>query len=831
MKKGWLKIALPHIIAVAVFLIVALLFCKPALEGKVLNQHDIVGAQAMAHGAWDYKDKHGHLPLWNTNLFSGMPNYQVAVEGPGILVNFTAILTLGLPKPISFFFLACICFYLLMVAFRVNPYIGIFAALSFAYASYDPIIISAGHDTKMLAISYMPALLAGLVWIYHRRYWLGLATAALFASMEIMANHPQINYYFFICAAFMTISYLIIWIRRGEYKHAIIALSLALVCGLIGIGNSAVTFFTTADYAKYTMRGGKTIEATPDGKIVEKKTTGLDEDYAFSYSIRKSEAVMMYMPDAFGTSSSETFAENEKFIDGLADKNIPAQVAGQLPKYWGGVVEGFGGPVYLGIISCILFIIGLVVLKAHHRWWILAAVALAIMMAWGKYFEGFNQFLLHNLPMYDKFRAPYMSLVIPQMLVPLLAALTLHQLFFDTRTEEENKLLTKRVLYAVGGLIVLTGLIYIMNDYNSDIDKTIIQQAGEDAGRSVVNLMKDARKSMFSSGLMRLLGYSILVLGLLFLWRKKIIPAIAVVLVFMFINTIDLVYTGKKYLNEDNYVEADSYTQTNFQASPFDQQLLQDKDPHFRVYALNPERFMSSPMTARTIYYHRSLGGYHPAKLRIYQDLIENQLSKQQFNMPVLNMLDTKYFIIPDEKGDGIVSIQKNETALGAAWFVKELKGVNGPAEEMRALDSFDAKKTAFFDSKLQKLTAQTFADSIENKGSSITLTKYDNDTIEYNAMAVGNQFAVFSEIYYPAGWNAYLDGKKTDYYKVNYLLRGMPVPAGNHKISFIFEPASYKKSYQLALWSGILLYIFLIGGILLTVLDYRRNHTIRTVK
>jgi hypothetical protein len=250
MKKGWLKIALPHIIAVAVFLIVALLFCKPALEGKVLNQHDIVGAQAMAHGAWDYKDKHGHLPLWNTNLFSGMPNYQVAVEGPSILVNFTAILTLGLPKPISFFFLACICFYLLMVAFRVNPYIGIFAALSFAYATYDPIIISAGHDTKMLAISYMPALLAGLVWIYHRRYWLGLATAALFASMEIMANHPQINYYFFICAAFMTISYLIIWIRRGEYKHAIIALSLALVCGLIGIGNSAVTFFTTADYAK-----------------------------------------------------------------------------------------------------------------------------------------------------------------------------------------------------------------------------------------------------------------------------------------------------------------------------------------------------------------------------------------------------------------------------------------------------------------------------------------------------------------------------------------------------------------------------------------------------
>jgi hypothetical protein len=826
MKKGWLKIALPHIIAIAVFLIVALFFCKPAIEGKVLQQHDIVGAKGMAHDAWEYKAKHGRLPLWNTHLFSGMPNYQVAVEGPNILVNFTSIFSLGLPKPINFFFLACVCFYILMIAFGLNPYIGIFAALSFAYASYDPIIISAGHDTKMMAIAYMPALLAGLVWIYHRRYWLGLAASSLFATMEITANHPQINYYFFIIAACMSISYMIIWIRRGEYRHMLIAFSLALISALVGIGNAAVTFFTTADYAKYTMRGGKSIETTPTGGLIEKKTTGLDKDYAFSYSIRKSEAVMMFMPDAFGSSSMETFADNEKFISGLSEHNIPEQVAGQLPRYWGGVVEGMGGPVYLGAIACVLFVIGFVVLKSHHRWWILAAVLISILMAWGKYFEGFNQLLLDHLPMYNKFRAPYMSLVIPQLLVPLMAALTLHELIYNPRTTEENKILTKHILYAVGGLVVLTGLIYIMNDYSSEIDSSIVQQAGEQSGRAVVNLMKDARKSMFGSGLMRLIGYAVLVLGLLFFWMRKILPGLAVILVFLLVNTIDLAVVGKKYLNEDNYVDAETYTQMNFEPTPYDQAILKDPDPHFRVYTLTQERFNSSPVTARTIYYHRSIGGYHPAKLRIYQDLIENQLSKQNLNMPVLDMLDTRYFLLPDQQGQNITNVQKNDGALGAAWFVKELKGVDGPALEMRSLDSFDAKRTAFFDRKSQSINTAFTWDS----AATVTLTKYDNDTIEYATHAATPQFAVFSEIYYPAGWNAYLDGKKTQYYKVNYVLRGMPVPAGDHKITFRFEPASYTKSYSLATWSGILLYLFLIGGIAMTVIDYRKRKTIKSV-
>ena len=245
-----LKKLLPHLIAIAAFVIVSILFCKPAFQGKVLQQHDIVSVNGMEKNALDYKEKFGHLPLWNTNLFSGMPNYQVAIEGPNYLLNFSKIMSLGLPKPANFFFLACICFYLLCIAFRCNPFVGIFGALAFAYSTYDPVIISAGHDTKMMAIAFAPALLAGLVWLYEKKYWIGIAVTTLFATMEVTANHPQINYYVFIAVGFMTLSYIIRWVKNKEWKHMVIALSLALVGALIGISNAGVTFFTTYDYAK-----------------------------------------------------------------------------------------------------------------------------------------------------------------------------------------------------------------------------------------------------------------------------------------------------------------------------------------------------------------------------------------------------------------------------------------------------------------------------------------------------------------------------------------------------------------------------------------------------
>ena len=812
MKIDFKKL-LPHLIAIATFVIVSILFCKPAFEGKVLQQHDIVSVNGMAKNALDYREKFGHLPLWNTNLFSGMPNYQVAIEGPNYLLNFSKIMALGLPKPANFFFLACICFYLLCIALRSNPFVGIFGALAFAYSTYDPVIISAGHDTKMMAIAFAPALLAGLIWLYEKKYWIGIAVTTLFATMEVGANHPQINYYVFIAVGFMTLSYIIRWVRNKEWKHMMIALSLALVGALIGIANAGVTFFTTYDYAKFTMRGGKTIETTDKG-IVQKKTTGLDNDYAFQYSLGKGETVTLMMPNSYGGSSSQTFDENSNLVKQLVEKNVPEnnalQMASSLPKYWGGIVEGTSGPVYLGVISCLLFIIALVVLKSQHKWWILGAVLVAILMAWGKYFPSFNEFLFNTLPMYSKFRAPSMALVIPQLLVPLLAVLCLQQILFTTNTEEFLRTHFKKILYALGGIVVLIGIIYLMNDYNAPVDKEIMtayskQQGDADIGRMIVSGMMTDRKEMFSGDMLRVLGFAVLLAALLFLRRRKIISSLLVVIILIMISTGDLFLTGKKYLGEDNYIESDTYTETNFKPSQADALILQDKDPHYRVYNLAPDRFNES----KTAYYHRSIGGYHAAKLRLYQDLIETQLAKNPMNMAVLNMLDTKYFLIPDQQ-TGVVNVQKNDSAMGAAWFVREVKTVNGPVEEIKALDNIDPVKTIFIDQAQNANIPQPSFDS----SAKIKLTEYNNDEIKYESDAKSDQFAVFSEIYYSAGWNAYVDGKKVPYYKVNYLLRGMPVAAGHHVINFKFEPESYKTGYTLATIGNILLYLLLIGGL-----------------
>lgn len=357
---------------------------------------------------------------------------------------------------------------------------------------------------------------------------------------------------------------------------------------------------------------------------------------------------------------------------------------------------------------------------------------------------------------------------------------------------------------------MLIGIIYLMNDYKSEVDKEVIAaysnaQGGADIGRIIVSGMMADRKDMFSNDLLRVAGFAVLLIALLYLRRRKILSSLVLVIILALISTGDLFIAGKKYLSEDIYIEGDSYTETNFSPSQADALILQDKDPHFRVYNLSPDRFQES----KTAYYHRSIGGYHAAKLRIYQDLIENQLSKNPMNMAVLNMLDTKYFLVPDQQ-TGNLSASKNDSALGAAWFVKELKTVNGPVEEIKALDNFDPAVTAFIDKSQNATPPQLSFDS----SAKIRLTKYSNDEIVYESDAKSGQFAVFSEIYYNSGWNAYVDGQLMPHYKVNYLLRGMPVPAGHHTITFKFEPASYKTGYTLATIGNILLYLFLLGGL-----------------
>ena len=819
---NWKKI-LPHVIAIAIFLIIAVIYCKPALEGKVLSQHDTIGWKGMVQNSMEYKEKYGHYPLWNPNLFSGMPNYQVAISGKSTLIDFTTIFSLGLPRPINFFFLACICFYLLSQVLGVNVYLGVLGALAFAYGTYIPNIIAAGHETKMIAVAYMPAMLAGLLLIYNKKYWLGLCLTALFATQEVLANHPQVTYYFGIVCGIMTLSYMIYWVKQKAFKHIALVLCLVLLALAIGVGNYAVTLLTTSEYTPYTMRGGKSIERVGN-ELKTANTKGLDKDYAFMWSYGKAELSTILMPSAFGGSSSNHFDENATVVNRLTAKGVPEndaiQLANSLPKYWGGL-ESTSGTIYFGVFTVLLAIIGFVVSTSKHRWWILASTIIIMLMACGKYVEGFNTFLFDHLPLYNKFRAHSMALIIAQLLLSIMAMIGLNDVIRLQKAGEIKKHI-KPVLYAVGAVFGVLTLLYLFMDYGSPIDKEIIagytdKTGNNELGKTIVSGLIADRKNMFGSDLLRAIGFAALLLSLLYAFMNRWLKPVALIVIVAVVNIADLLFVDSKYLNEENYQVKDEYQTSNFSPTPADEEILKDKDPNFRVFNLSPDRFNES----RTSYFHKSIGGYNPAKLRVYQDVIENQLSKNPPNMGVLNMLNTKYFLIPDPK-TGQVQVQQNPNALGPVWLVKNIVWVDGPVQEINKLDSIHPKEYAIVDKQFaSSISTPPAFDSI----ATIKMVRYNNDTIQYSFSTSKPQFAVFSEIYYPKGWNAYIDGKLASYCRTNYTLRGMFIPAGKHIIDFRFEPSSYKIGNQISYMASILLWGTMVGAVLMVILNrYKRK-------
>ncbi|HWR33187.1 MAG TPA: hypothetical protein VN451_06670, partial [Chitinophagaceae bacterium] len=374
MNNPLLKKILPHFIAVVIFIGVSALFCKPVLEGNVMNQHDTVGWKGMSQNSFEYKKAHGHFPLWNPNLFSGMPNYQVAMEGKSILPDTVKILSLGLPKPVNFFFLACICFYILCLALRVKPVIGMLAGLAYAFSTYNPVIVAAGHDTQILATAFMPLIMAGIICTYEKKYWLGLALTSFGTWQQLSVNHLQVSYYFFLIAALVTIFYLIKWIKEKDWIHIGIAGAIIIVSGIIGLAGNAMVLKTTSEYSKYTMRGGKNISIEGDS-VKAVKTKGLDTSYAFEYSLGKAETFTLLMPNAFGGGSYARFKEGSKIAKKLINRGVPEtdaeQIAQNMPKYWGKIFTA--GPAYLGVFIFLFGILGFVIIKTPVRWGLLAA--------------------------------------------------------------------------------------------------------------------------------------------------------------------------------------------------------------------------------------------------------------------------------------------------------------------------------------------------------------------------------------------------------------------------------------------------------------------------
>lgn len=826
MKIDFKKL-LPHIIAVLLFLIIAVVFCKPAVEGKVVYQHDLQGWRGMVQQSVEFKEKHGHYPLWTNSLFSGMPAYQIALDATHkfSLGHLEPVFTLGLPKPISFFFLACLSLYFLCIVLGVNPYVSMIGAIAYAYSTYDPVIIMVGHVTKMASMAYAPAVLASFLLLLQRKYWTGTALLMLFSFLMISQNHVQIVYYTLLIALAIGIAYAIKAFKDKELKHLFIAAALAIVAGVVGLGGAAITLMPTAEYAKETMRGGRS-ELTDTTNAGNKTKGGLDKDYAFNWSYGVDESLTMLVPGMYGGSSSGELKEDSKTAQKLAEiygEENAVQIANSLPAYWG-PQPNTSGPVYLGAIICFLFILGLVYVDSWHKWWIAAVTLFAVLLAWGGNFKAFNYFIFDVLPVYNKFRAPTMALVIPQLTAALMAALVMQKFLFGTDNKELLLKKLKLSVYITAGLLALTALLYFSYSYSGRNDSMIKEnfmgglmqgqqnnpQAQAQAAafsQDIVRALQADRKSMFGGDLLRSFLFIAAALLVLWLFVKQKVNALTATIILLALTIFDLLPVGKRYLNENNFVEPVSI-EDEFAMTEADRVIKADPDhANFRVFNTDDPYNNAKPS-----FHHNSVGGYNPAKLAIYQDLIERQLSKG--NMKVFNMLNTKYFVVRDPSGGATIP-QQNPGALGNVWLVKGIRFVPNADAEMKALDSLDAADSAVIDVRYQnKVKGKPQYDST----ASIRLLENINDTIRYSYNAAAPQFAVFSEIYYDKGWNAYVDGNKADYVRVNYVLRGMSLPAGKHNIEFRFEPASYKRGNQIALCSNIIALLALIAAVLMNV-------------
>jgi hypothetical protein len=810
---------LPHLGAIAIFLLISIIYCKPALEGKVLNAHDNQGWKGMAQQSFEHKEKYGRFPLWTNSMFSGMPAYQIAMDQdyPVSIQYLSYIFTLGLPKPINFFFLACLSFYLLALAMGWNRWISILTAIGYAFATYNPIIIGAGHDTKMLAIGYAPLVIAGFILLFQKKKALGIAALATGLSLQIGTGHLQIVYYTAIISGIITLGFLINTMYSKEWKPAIVAIAASIIIAVIAFGSNAVTTLTTIDYSKASMRGG--ISELKDEK--DKNTTGggLDKDYAFKYSVGLGETFTMLVPGLYGGSNGGNEYSSSTFADKLTEVGYPEDQALQYANgisYWG-EQQPTSGPVYFGAVMIFLLFISMLLKKDYLKWSLLAAGIVGIILAWGKNLSAVNYFLFDYLPYYKKFRAPSMGLFIPQLTFTIIAGMGLQELFYCAQNIDLQKFLKKAAVTVIG-LSVITGYIYLTNEYSGPGDKEIkegmksamLQQASQTGaatpevekeaerfGKEFVTAIQTDRKSLAGSDLMRSIILMTLAFAIIW-WALKQKQYTGGIIALGVLCLFDLLSIDKRYLNNEKFVDQTDF-QNNFNLTAADDLIKQDTG-YFRVFNLTVDPFNESG----TSYHHNSIGGYHPAKLQIYQDLITYQISKN--NRQVLNMLNTKYFIVNNPQNNQPAA-QQNPEAFGPCWLVKGIKYVNNGKEEMNALDNTPLRDSAVIQAKFKSgITSNPVTDSTAK----LKFIYNRNDSIRYYSSANSPQFAVFSEVYYDRGWNAFIDNQPAPIIKTNYALRGLFIPAGNHEIVFRFEPESYKDGNLISLISTILIYLMI---------------------
>ena len=823
--KPFFKANLMHFIAVAIFLLSSIIYCKPALEGKVLQQSDISQWKGMAQETLTAGAKYGQNPLWTNSMFGGMPTYQITgVPGFTYTIGLLdRILTFNLAEPINLFFLACLCFYFLAIVIGIHPIIGIVGALCYSFATYNPIIVIVGHITKMHAIAYLPFFVGSILLIFQKKYLTGGLLTGIATALFVQANHLQITYYGLIIVFFMSLYFVIQWILEKDFTHIIKTLAVGLVAGLLGLAVNAPILISTYEYGKESIRGGSILTT----KGSNTTNAGLNKDYALSYSMFKTEPLVLMFPNIYGGGSdpSTMDPENSKAIEAL--QQMQPQVAQQLQSfvqfYWGGI--GFtAGPPYIGILVCFFALMGISFKANKHKWWIIPAIIFSLMLAAGSYFESFNFFMVDHLPFYNKFRAPSMIMVIPTLLLGVMALFGLQGITEQNNFKDFYKNY-KSSFIALGVLLACVLLFYINSDFKSINDQQLLSQiaqipdtnqrnAFEAPARDLINALAQDRKGFVESDLFRAFIFISFSFVFIFLYFKKTINQTLLIAAIGIIAMIDLFQVNVKYLKPENYIEA-AENENTFAESPTDIAIKRDPT-NYRVLDVRGGIQNAFNGGALVAYHHNTVGGYNPAKLSIYQDLIENQWYKFPNCLPVINMMNTKYVITGNIATDTLA----NPQALGNVWFVKGIDYKKGPAEVMSSLSNFNPKDTAIIEEKDKSAELNTIS---YDSTATISLVENKNDMVNYTATTSKKQLAVFSEVYYKLGWKAYIDDVESPIIKTNYVLRGLVIPAGKHNIRFVFKPTSIAIAQKASAIASIVLWGLLIG---LIIKSFKKENT-----
>ncbi|MFN0730028.1 YfhO family protein [Polaribacter gochangensis] len=790
-----IKRTFPYLIAILIFVIASVLYFNPVLKGQKIKQSDITQFKGMSKEIADYRAEKGKEPYWTGAAFSGMPAYQLSAYYPNDYIKTLDSALRFLPRPADYVFLYFLGFFLLLTALKVEWKLAILGALSFGFSTYLIIIFGAGHNAKAHAIAYMPMVMAGVIWIFKQKYLLGFVVTSIAMALEINSNHPQMTYYLGFILLILGIVKLIDAIQEKTYKPFVKQSIIIVFAMLLGLGVNSTRLLAMQEYASYSTRGKTELTIDPNGSP-KQVTEGLSKEYITEYSYGLTETFNLFIPRFMGGGTYEELGKNSNFYETL--KSHPqigpvqaSQASKQVLTYWGNqtIIEA---PAYIGVILVFLFLLGAFLIKGTLKKWLVAATIFSIVLSWGKNFEIITNLFIDYVPLYNKFRAVSSIQVIAEICVPLLGILALKEFFSKEISSDEKKNALKKAFYILGGITVFFTLFgSSLFDFEGFRDNNYEQIPG-----LVDALISDRKTMLFQDSLRSLILISISFAILWFFLKNKVNQTKAIV-GFAIIILVDLLSVNINYVNNDSFEKARNIEKP-FQLNDIDKQILKDKG-YYRV-----ANFPSPLQDGRTSYFHNSIGGYHAAKMGRYQELFDYQIVKN--NMEVLNMLNAKYFIFPDQTGN--LSVQENPNTNGSVWYVSNLKLVASADEEIKALDSLKTKYEAVIDASKFDVKNNFERDPT----ATIQLTNYDVTTLTYQSNAAKNQFAVFSEIYYKDGWNAYIDGKLSPHYRVNYVLRGMEIPAGKHTIDFKFEPTTIKNGNTITLTSYFLLLMIPIG-------------------